>query len=191
MYVRAIRPARPNRSSSRLTLYIVDILFNFGAYVIGTHWKKLIMINVQIRTWLYASAMRGVRQPPLSRDVLEQGARDQMRRLGDVAIACILLAITLPLMIIVALAIKWESPGPVLDRQTCIGRGGRRFQMLKFRTAVHDPEHATPAWVAPKNIRLGRFIRHTRIEALPQLINVLRGEMSMIDIEAHSPSFFD
>ena len=62
---------------------------------------------------------------------------------------------------------------------------------MKFRTIVHDPEHATPAWVAPKNTRLGRFIRHTRIEALPQLINVLRGEMSMIDIEAHSPSFLD
>ena len=148
------------------------------------------MIKLQTRTWLYASALRGVRQPPLSRDVQEQGARDQMRRLGDVVIACILLAITLPLMIIVALAIKWESPGPVLDRRS-IGCNGRRFQMLKFRTAVHDPVDATPAWVAPKITRLGRFIRHTRIEALPQLINVLRGEMSMIDIEAHSPSFLD
>ena len=167
----------------------MDILFNFCAYAIGTHLKKLTMINVQIRTWLYGSAMRGVRQP--SRDVQEQRARDQMRRLGDVVIACILLAITLPLMIIVALAIKWESPGPVLDRRSCIGCNGRRFQMLKFRTAVHDPEHATPAWVAPKNTRLGRFIRHTRIEALPQLINVLRGEMSMIDIEAHLPFFLD
>ena len=118
-------------------------------------------------------------------------ATDRIMRLGDFLIACVLLAITLPLMVIVVLAIKLESPGPVLDRQTCVGRCGRRFQMLKFRTAVHDPEHATPAWVAPKNIRLGRFIRHTRIEALPQLINVLRGEMSMIDIEAHSPSFLD
>ena len=159
--------------------------------MIGTYLKKLIMTNVQIRTWLYASAMRGARQSPLSRDVQEQGARDQMRRLGDVVIACILLAIALPLMIIVALAIKWESPGPVLNRRSCIGRGGRCFQMLKFRTAVHDPIHVTPAWVAPKNTRLGRFIRHTRIEALPQLINVLRGEMGMIDTEARSPSFLD
>jgi len=114
-----------------------------------------------------------------------------MRRLGDVVIACILLAITLPLMMIVALAIRSESPGPVLDRRTCIGYGGRRFQMLKFRTAVHDPEHATPAWLAPKITPLGRFIRHTRVEALPQLINVLRGEMSVIDPDAHSPSFLD
>ena len=96
-----IPPARPNHSSPRLTLYIVDILLNFRTNVIGTYLKKLIMTNVQIRTWLYACATRGVRQPPLSRDVQEQGARDQMRRLGDVVIACILLAITLPLMIIV------------------------------------------------------------------------------------------
>jgi len=158
----------------------MDILFNFCAHAIGTHLKKLTMMNVQIRTWLYASAMRGVRQPPLSRDVLEQGARDQMRRLGDVAIACILLAITLPLMIIVALAIKWESPGPVLDRRSCIGCNGRRFQMLKFRTAVHDPEHATPAW-AQRTTGVGQFLRYTRIDVLPQLINVLRGEMTLID----------
>ena len=114
-----------------------------------------------------------------------------MRRLADFVIACLLLAITSPLMVLVALTIKLKSPGPVLDRQTCIGCAGRRFQMLKFRTAVHDPEHATPAWVAPKTTWLGRFIRHTRIEALPQLINVLRGEMGMIDTEARSPSFLD
>ena len=132
--------------------------------------------------------MRGVRQPPLSRDVQEQGARDQMRRLGDVVIACILLAITLPLMIIVALAIKWESPGPVLDRRSCIGCNGRRFQMLKFRTTVYDPEHATPAW-AQKITRVGRFLRYTRIEDLPQLINVLRGEMTLND--RFLPPFLD
>src|SRR5712672_681427 len=101
-----------------------------------------------------------------------------MRRLGDVAIACILLAITLPLMIIVALAIKWESPGPVLDRQTCVGRGGRRFQMLKFRTAMHDPRHTAPAW-ARQTTQVGQFLRHTRIDDVPQLINVLRGELSI------------
>jgi lipopolysaccharide/colanic/teichoic acid biosynthesis glycosyltransferase len=114
---------------------------------------------------------------------------DQMRRFGDFVIACVFLAITFPLMIIVALTIKLESPGPILVRQTCIGRG-RRFQMLKFRTIVHDPEHAMPAW-AQKTTQVGLLLRHTRIEALPQLINVLRGEMSMIDSGAGSPSFLD
>ena len=160
-------PKAEPQHSPRLTLYIMDILFNFWANVIGTHLKKLIMINVQIRTWLYASAMRGVRQPPLSRDVQEQGARDQMRRLGDVVIACMLLAITLPLMIIVALAIKWESPGPVLDRRSCIGCNGRRFQMLKFRTAVHvrytrrrhGSRRRLPGWAALSGTPVSRRFR--------------------------------
>jgi lipopolysaccharide/colanic/teichoic acid biosynthesis glycosyltransferase len=113
-----------------------------------------------------------------------------MRRLGDIVIACLFLAITLPLMIIVALAIKLESAGPVLDRQTCIGCNGRRFQALKFRTTVHDPKLATAAW-AQKTTQVGEFLRYTRIEDLPQLINVLRGEMSIIDRDARSVSFLD
>jgi lipopolysaccharide/colanic/teichoic acid biosynthesis glycosyltransferase len=106
-------------------------------------------------------------------------------RLGDFLIACVLLAIALPLIIIVVLAIKLESAGPVLERQTCIGRGGRRFQMLKFRTAVHDPYRPAPP------CGLGRSLWWTRIEALPQLVNVLRGEMSIIKGDARSPSLFD
>ena len=72
----------------------------------------------------------------------------------------------------------------------CIACGGRRFQMLKFRTVVHDPEHATPTW-AQRTTQLGEFLRYTRIEDLPQLINVLRGEMSIIDRDARSSSFLD
>jgi lipopolysaccharide/colanic/teichoic acid biosynthesis glycosyltransferase len=113
-----------------------------------------------------------------------------MSRLGDIVIACLVVAITLPLMLIVALAIMLESAGPVLDRQTCIGCGGRRFQVLKFRTTVHNPAHATVAWT-PKTTRISQFLRCTRIEDLPQLINVLRGEMSIIDREARSVSFLD
>jgi len=113
-----------------------------------------------------------------------------MRRLGDIVIACLLLAITGPLMLIVASGIKLVSAGPVLDRQSCIGCSGRRFQMLKFRTAVHDPECGTPA-CAQKTTQVGQFLRYTRIEDLPQLINVLRGEMSIIDRDARSPSFLE
>ena len=113
-----------------------------------------------------------------------------MRRLGDIVIACLLLAVTSPLMLIVTLAIKLESAGPALDRRTCIACGGRRFQMLKFRTVVHDPEHATPTW-AQRTTQLGEFLRYTRIEDLPQLINVLRGEMSIIDRDARSSTFLE
>jgi lipopolysaccharide/colanic/teichoic acid biosynthesis glycosyltransferase len=113
-----------------------------------------------------------------------------MRPLGDFVIACLLLAITAPLMMIVALAIKLESPGPVLVSQSCIGRGGCRFQTRKFRTTVHDPKLATAAW-AQKTTQVGQFLRYTRIDALPQLINVLRGEMTLIDGDLLSPPFLD
>ena len=111
-----------------------------------------------------------------------------MRRLADVVIASILLAITAPLMLLVALAIRAENPGPILERETRIGRG-RGFQMLKFRTIVHDPEQTIPVW-ARKATQVGRVLRHTRIEMLPQLINLLRGEMSIMDPRG-SPSFLD
>ena len=113
-----------------------------------------------------------------------------MMRLDDLVIACIVLAITFPLMLMAGAAIRLESPGPILARHNCIGHGGRRFQMLKFRTSVHSPEHFARPW-AEEITRVGRLLRYTRIDALPQLINVLRGEMSIIDSGAYSPSFLD
>ncbi len=120
----------------------------------------------------------------------DQIRSDQIRRSLDVVIAGALLAITAPLMLLVALAIKAESPGPVLVNETCIGFGGRQFQMLKFRTLTHDPDHTLPIW-AEKTTLLGEVLRFTRIEILPQLLNVLRGEMSIIDSDGRSPSFLD
>ena len=96
----------------------------------------------------------------------------------------------LTLMIVVALAIKLASAGPVLEKQTRIGRGGCLFQMLKFRTTMRDPQHAAAGW-GRQVMLTGQFLRYTRIEALPQLVNVLRGEMSLIDPDARSPRFFD
>jgi lipopolysaccharide/colanic/teichoic acid biosynthesis glycosyltransferase len=121
--------------------------------------------------------------------VRQRSAAGRIRRVGDVLIACILLAITLPLLLVIALAVKVDSPGPVLDEQTCVGLGGRRFQMLQFRTVVYDARYFVPPW-AREPTGMAQFLRATRIEVLPQLINVLRGEMGIIDREAGSPSFF-
>jgi lipopolysaccharide/colanic/teichoic acid biosynthesis glycosyltransferase len=129
---------------------------------------------------------RSQRSPRTYTDV----ALDQMRRLADFLIAAALLVITSPLMLAVALAIKWEGPGPILERQRCIARGGRHFEMLKFRTIEPDPEHTIPVW-ARKTTQVGQFLRYTRIECLPRLINVLRGEMSIVDSDGNSPSFLE
>lgn len=113
-----------------------------------------------------------------------------MRRLADLVIAGVLLVMTSPLLLLVVLAIKWEGPGPIFEKQACIGRGGRRFQMLKFRTMIPDPEHTMPVW-ARKTTQVGEFLQYTRIVSLPQLINVLRGEMSLVDPDGSSPSFLE
>ena len=105
-------------------------------------------------------------------------------------IAALLLAITAPVLLLVALAIRLESRGPVLVRETCIGRRGRRFQMLRFRTVLHNPEQRNPIWGC-KRTRIGEILEYTRIETLPELINVVRGEMSIIDPDGRSPSFLD
>jgi lipopolysaccharide/colanic/teichoic acid biosynthesis glycosyltransferase len=105
-------------------------------------------------------------------------AADQMRRSGDFLITCILLALTLPLMGIVALAIKCESTGPVFERRARVGNGGRPFQMLSFRTSVQRPGQLRSSW---QTTQVGQFLQNTRIDTLPQLFNVLRGEMNFTD----------
>jgi lipopolysaccharide/colanic/teichoic acid biosynthesis glycosyltransferase len=112
----------------------------------------------------------------------------RMKRLADVTIAVAVLLGVLPLLIVVAFALKAESAGPIFDRKSCIGRGGCRFQMLKFRTVPHDPEGTLPMW-ARQETRLGEFLSQTRIDALPNLYNVLRGDMSIVDFERSWPFF--
>jgi lipopolysaccharide/colanic/teichoic acid biosynthesis glycosyltransferase len=126
----------------------------------------------------------------LSRRRVYDSTPDQMRRLIDLVVACALLALTAPLMLLVALAIRLEGAGPILARESCIGLRGRRFQMLKFRTVRYDLDRGVPLW-GRRPTPLGEILRLTRIEALPQLINVIRGEMSIIDPDGRSPSFLE
>jgi lipopolysaccharide/colanic/teichoic acid biosynthesis glycosyltransferase len=105
------------------------------------------------------------------------------------------LLVTLPLWPFIALAIKLESKGPVLFRQTRIGRAlpdrTEIFEMLKFRTMAVNAEAATGAvWASsndPRVTRMGKFMRKTRIDELPQLLNVLRGDMSLVGPRPERP----
>src|ERR1044071_4835292 len=101
-------------------------------------------------------ALAGLEKPPLLDVFRVQSAAAQMKRLGDIVMACLLLAITSPLMLIVAAAIKCESAGPVFVREPCIAAGGRRFQVLNFR--VHHAEETRSAW-AQAATRIGQFLR--------------------------------
>ena len=113
------------------------------------------------------------------------------KRALDVLASLVGLAIGLPLMALVSIAIKASSPGPVLYRQTRVGAGGRHFTLYKFRSMHIDAEsHSGPTWAQardPRVTRVGRVLRHSRLDELPQLFNVLRGDMSLIGPRPERP----
>jgi exopolysaccharide biosynthesis polyprenyl glycosylphosphotransferase len=114
------------------------------------------------------------------------------RRTLDVIGSLLLLAFTLPLLLLVAFLIKTDSPGPVLYRQSRVGLIGRTFTILKFRSMRVDAEAAGPRWATdrdPRMTRIGAFIRATRLDEVPQLLNVLRGEMSLVGPRPERPHF--
>ena len=114
------------------------------------------------------------------------------RRALDVIGSLLLLAFTLPLLLLVAFLIKVDSTGPVLYRQSRVGLHGRIFTMLKFRSMRVDAEVAGPCWATdrdPRMTRIGAFIRATRLDEVPQLLNVLRGDMSLVGPRPERPHF--
>jgi lipopolysaccharide/colanic/teichoic acid biosynthesis glycosyltransferase len=105
------------------------------------------------------------------------------KRVVDAAVSFTLLAVLAPLLAAIALAIAFNSPGPVLYAGERVGRRGRRFRILKFRTMRADAERSGPSSTSeddPRITRPGRFLRRYKLDELPQLINVLRGEMSLV-----------
>jgi len=116
-----------------------------------------------------------------------------LKRTADLVLASVAVALLIPLMAIVAVLIRIDSAGPVFYRQERVGRGGRSFRMMKFRSMRADAEKETgPVWAGrydPRRTWVGRFLRRTSIDALPQLINVLRGEMSLTGPRPERPHF--
>lgn len=110
--------------------------------------------------------------------------RDYIKRVIDLIIAIPVLVIVAIPMTLVALAIKMDSPGPVLFKQDRLGKNGKVFQMLKFRSMVVNAEHTGSGVYSGKGdlrvTRVGRLIRATSVDELPQLINVLRGDRGII-----------
>ncbi|MBL1277916.1 MAG: sugar transferase [Ectothiorhodospiraceae bacterium] len=123
---------------------------------------------------------------------------DKVKRLSDLLLASTGLILTLPLFPLIALAIKLDSPGPVFFKQLRIGKALPEyvalFEMIKFRTMVIDAEHQSGAtWATkqdPRITAMGRFMRKTRLDELPQFFNVLQGEMSMIGPRPERPGFY-
>ena len=106
-----------------------------------------------------------------------------MKRAMDLALSLLALVLLSPVLAAVALAVALEGGRPVLFRQVRVGRGGREFDLYKFRSMVRGAERLG-AWQTaaadPRITRVGRFIRRTSLDELPQLVNVLRGDMSLV-----------
>jgi exopolysaccharide biosynthesis polyprenyl glycosylphosphotransferase len=105
------------------------------------------------------------------------------KRITDLGLAVLGLTLTWPLWVLIAAAIKLDSPGPVFFRQERLGQDGRPFTILKFRTMIENAESNGPQFASrrdPRVTRVGRYLRKARLDELPQLYNILKGEMSFI-----------
>jgi lipopolysaccharide/colanic/teichoic acid biosynthesis glycosyltransferase len=143
----------------------------------------------------------------------ESVAKERIRRGINVAASLVLIVLASPLMLLVAVAVKLSSPGPVLYRQKRVGldrrrdqpgvpphprrkrdMGGRIFEILKFRTMTHRPEESdVQVWAAvddPRVTRVGRILRNYRLDELPQLFNVLKGDMNLVGPRPEQPEIF-
>ena len=107
-----------------------------------------------------------------------------LKRTMDIVLCSLAMVVAAPIMLVVALAIKLEDGGPVFFRQKRMTRGGREFDILKFRSMIVDAEKYAGAVLAtdndPRITKVGRFIRATRLDELPQLLNILKGDMSIV-----------
>jgi exopolysaccharide biosynthesis polyprenyl glycosylphosphotransferase len=125
-------------------------------------------------------------------NVANRGISAALKRFLDLVVALLLLVLSAPLMLLTALAVKLTSPGAVFYSQQRVGEHGRVFTCVKFRSMRDDAETDGAVWADeddPRTTRVGRYLRRYRIDELPQLWNVLRGEMTMVGPRPERPEF--
>ena len=176
------------RSGSMPLRQLLDCkIFGIKVYDISTHFEKtlgLIRVDYLNAGWLIFG------------DGFNQGAlRTAVKRVFDLICALLLFVVSAPIMLLTALAIKLESSGPAFYRQERVGLNGTSFDVIKFRSMGADAESdGQPRWATTNDdrvTRVGRIIRRLRIDELPQLFNVLKGEMSLVGPRPERPFFVD
>ncbi len=119
----------------------------------------------------------------------------KLKRLFDIVISLLILIISLPVTLITAILIKLESKGPVFYLQERMGQNGKIFKIIKFRSMVQDAEQKSgPVWSTkddPRITKVGKIVRTVRIDEIPQMINVLKGEMSLVGPRPERPFFVE
>ncbi len=117
-----------------------------------------------------------------------------VKRIFDITVALIGLIILIPVFIVVAILIKLDSPGPVFFKGKRVGQYGKIFYILKFRSMVPDaPQKGATITCKddPRITRIGRFLRNTKLDELPSLVNVLKGEMSLVGPRPEAPAWVE
>lgn len=128
------------------------------------------------------------------RDIALRGWRLSLKRAMDIIVSAAALILLSPLMLLTALLIKLESRGPVFYVQERMGMDAKPFMMLKFRSMRNDAESNGPGWTTaddPRRTRLGRILRSSSVDELPQLINVLLGDMSLVGPRPERPVYVE
>jgi exopolysaccharide biosynthesis polyprenyl glycosylphosphotransferase len=118
-----------------------------------------------------------------------------LKRLFDLAVSAVILIVGFPIWALIGLAVQFTSPGPMIYSQTRVGEKGRTFTMLKYRTMKVDAEQDTgPVWAShddPRYTGLGKWLRKWRLDEIPQLINVFKGDMSLVGPRPERPYFVE
>jgi exopolysaccharide biosynthesis polyprenyl glycosylphosphotransferase len=141
--------------------------------------RSKVMVGNQSQLYFGETGTSGVLYPAIKRSF-------------ELLFSLLLLVVTLPVLLVTAIAIKLESPGSIFYKQERVGKNGKLFNVWKLRSMRNDAEKNGPQWASKNDARVtqvGSFIRKTRIDELPQLFNVLSGQMSLIGPRPERPMF--
>ena len=122
----------------------------------------------------------------------EKKIYDKLKRVGDIILASLFIAITSPLWLIFAFLINWEDKGPVFYKQKRVGKDREDFWLIKFRSMKEEAEKGKPVWAKKDDERVtkvGKFLRKSHLDELPQMLNVLKGDISLVGARPERPVF--
>jgi len=158
-----------------MVVYILD-----GQYLFDVTCGRLSIDSLRPSALIFSTGFRGRLASLVS------------KRLFDVVVCAVGLVALIPLFVLIAALIRVDSPGPIFYRQVRVGLRGRPFLIWKFRSMRQDAEQSGPRWAQaddPRISRVGWWLRKTRIDEFPQLVNVIRGEMSLVGPRPERPVF--
>ena len=185
--VKEIMLARPDLKTDHLFDLMIDCEREMITVHIVPDFLEIVTSEISVNE-VGGVPLFGLKETPL------HGVNLIIKRLFDIIVSCIVLIVLSPLMLVVAILIKFDSKGSIIYKQERMGVDGETFILYKFRSMVQDAEKHGPVWAKendPRRTRIGAFIRSWNMDELPQLVNVLKGEMSLVGPRPERPVFVE